>query len=177
MRHAVRLSVAMAVLVGAVALVAVAPATAQSDSLDLSISADNATAGEEITVTFTVENTGDEASGVILDITETPDDWSIESHEDDGGTWRQDGKWLFQTVESGDSVEPSVTMAVPENVSGEYTVAGNASTSETSTTAEATISVTDPSATEGSSAGGPGFGPVVALVALVAVALLARRRR
>ena len=175
MRGALRPLVVTAVLLGTVAMVAVAPVAAQSaSSLDLSVEADDIEPGEELTVSYTLENTGDEAAAVVLDVTGVPEDWSVEGHEDDGGTWRDDNKWLFQTVESGDSVEPTVTFAVPENASGEFTVGGNASTASASTTAETTLTVGSATPTSGGS--GPGFGAAVTVVALLAVALLARRQ-
>jgi len=176
MRHAVRLTVAATVVVAAVAMVAVAPATAQSaDELSITISADDVDPGENLTASFAVENTGDEPFAVVIDVTELPDDWELQSHDDDGATWRSDQKWLFQTVESGDSVEPSLTVAVPNDASGEYTIAGNASTTSAAATNETTVTVGEE--VETSSGFGPGFGPVVAVIALLAAALLAHRRR
>jgi PGF-CTERM protein len=173
MRDAIRALLLTATLLATVAMVATAPAVAQSDgTLDLTVSADDATAGENATVSYTVENTGDEPVAVVLDVTDVPEGWTVQAHADDGGNWRQDGKWLFQTVEAGDSVEPSVTFGVPEDASGEYTIGGNASTAASSTTAEATFSVATPT----SSGSGPGFGVAVTTVALLAVALLARRQ-
>lgn len=176
MRDAIRTLLLTAALLATVAMVATAPAVAQSDgSLSLTVDADDATADGNVTVSYTVENTGDEPTAVVLDVTDVPDGWTVQAHDDDGGNWREDGKWLFQTVDAGDSVEPSVTLGVPEDASGEYTIGGNASTSSSSTTGETTFQVTG--ATPTSSGSGPGFGAAVSAVAVLAVALLARRQR
>jgi len=183
MRATLRLIVAAAVLVASVSMVAVAPAAAQSDgtlSLSVSTSADSVEPGEELTISYTIENTGDETTGVVLDVTGVPDGWSVAEHSDDGATWRDDQKWLYQTVESGSSVEPSVTYTVPDDASGEFTVGGNATTSaSSSTTAETTVTVGDSAnatATATSGGSGPGFGAAVTVVAVLAVALLVHRR-
>lgn len=183
-----------ALLVVGLTVLAVPAVTAQdSSTLSLSIEASEAAAGENVTVTFTLENTGDEPTAAILDVSERPDDWEMAGHENDGGVWQgDDEKWLFQTVEAGGAVEPSITLTVPEDASGEFTIAGNVSETESSTTAETTLTIgAEETETEASGDGddggdggdegttnlpGPGFGVVGAIAALLAVALLARRR-
>ena len=178
MKETLRLLVATAVLVASVSMVAVAPAAAQSDGgLEVSAEGGEVDAGENVTVSFSVENTG-EATGVVLNITEAPDGWSVVSQENANGTWNSnENKWIWLTVDADETVEPSVTMSVPDDASGEYTVGATASTSDSSTDVEATVTVAG-SGTETSTSGGsgPGFGVAVTLVALLAVALLARRQ-
>lgn len=180
MNDALRLIVATAVLVASVSMVAVAPAAAQSDGgLSVDAEAGDANAGETVTISFSVENTGDD-TGVVLNITEIPDGWEIQSHENDNGTWNSnENKWIWLTVPGGETVEPSVTMSVPDDAADEYTVGATASTSQTSTDVEATIGVAgadNGTATETSGGSGPGFGVVLTLVAVLAAALLARRQ-
>jgi PGF-CTERM protein len=177
MKDTLRLLVATAVVVASVSMVAVAPAAAQSGGLEVSAEGGEVDAGENVTVSFSVENTG-EATGVVLNITEAPDGWSVVSQENANGTWNSnENKWIWLTVDADETVEPSVTMSVPDDASGEYTVGATASTSDSSTDVEATVTVAG-SGTETSTSGGsgPGFGVAVTLVALLAVALLARRQ-
>lgn len=185
----------VAMLVVGLAVLGVPAVTAQSSSsFSLSVDATDVEAGENVTVTFTLENTGDEPAAAILDVSERPDDWELHEHDDaGGGVWQsEDEKWLFQTVEPGATVEPSITLGVPEDASGEFTVAGNVSDANSSTTAEATLSVggnesegesedegeatTDDGDSGTTSLPAPGFGIVGAIAALLGVALLARRR-
>jgi len=180
MKDALRLLIATAVLLSAVAVV---PAAAQSDGgLELTASGGEADPGETVTVSFSVENTGS-ATGVVLNVTAMPDGWTVQAHENDGGTWNgNENKWVWLTVDSDETVEPSVTLAVPEDASGEHTVAATASTSETATSAEATVTVSSAGTATDAEAGtsdgsGPGFGAAMTVVALLAVALLARRRQ
>lgn len=178
MKDTLRLIVATAVLVASVSMVAVAPAAAQSDGgISLEAEGGEVDAGGNVTVSFTVENTGN-ATGVVLNITDMPDGWEVQSQENANGTWNDnENKWVWLTVGADETVEPSVTLSVPSDASGEYTIAATASTSDTSTDAEATVSVAG-SGTETSTSGGsgPGFGAAVTVVALLAVALFARRR-
>lgn len=177
-RQLVACAVVVITLVG-FAFAVPAAAQSQSSGIDLTVTATEASAGENVTVTFTAENAGSDPVAVIVDISDRPDGWTIQGHEDAGGVWRDDGKWLFQTVEGGESVSPTVTFSVPENAAGEYSIGGNASTGSSSATDEVSLSI----GTENGESGGetnspvPGFGITTALVALVGIALLVGRRR
>ena len=91
---------------------------------DLSLSANStATASGAMEVQFDMENTGDSTQAVILQagdgVDQLGDGYSISDHEDDGGNWRSaEGSWLFESLEGGDSVNPSVTIDVPEDADG-----------------------------------------------------------
>lgn len=171
-------------LVIGLAMLGVPAVTAQDvGTFSLSIDASEAAPGEEVTVTFTLENTGDEPSAAIVAVSERPEGWELTAHESDGGVWQsEDEKWLFQTVEAGATVEPSITLSVPEDANGEFTIAGNVTETDSSTTAETTLSVGEDGSEEtadddsgSTSLSGPGFGVVAALVALLGIGLLARR--
>lgn len=133
----VRLLVVLTVFGAAVPYAALAaPAT-------LTASGGTTSPGETVTVSFTLENTGSEASAYILDASSLPDDFSIESRDDDGGTWKgSENSWLWQTVEAGNTVEPSLTISVPSDANGEYSVDAEAKDSDgVQDTATATITV------------------------------------
>lgn len=170
---------------------ATAPVTAQSDAASLTVTAGEATPGETVTLTFEFANIGAEPTATVVSVTELPDDWTVQSHADDGGVWRDDNAWLFRSVESGGSVAPSITVAVPEDASESVTVAGNATTGDgvvtgqtTVTAAESQVTPTDGSEqptptvdteTETSDGSGPGFGVAGTIGAVLALALLAGR--
>ncbi|WP_254840908.1 NEW3 domain-containing protein [Natronomonas marina] len=81
--------------------------------------------GDQVTVDFTITNTGNNDSAYALDHT-IPSDWTVVSTSDAGGTY-SDGKseWVFQTIQPGDSKEPSVTFQIPNDAqTGDYTVEG-----------------------------------------------------
>lgn len=182
------LTVAMLLVV-----LATAPVTAQSDAAGLTVTAGEATPGETVTLTFEFTNTGEEPTATVLNVTELPDDWTVQSRADDGGVWREDRSWLFQSVESGGSVGPSITVAVPADASGSATVAGNATIGDGTVTGQTTVTVAEsqttptdessPTPTDGSSqtptgtsgGSGPGFGLAATLGAVLALAVLVGR--
>jgi len=175
MRWGTTLTVALLLVV-----LATAPVTAQSDAVGLTVTAGEATPGETVTLTFEFTNTGDEPTATIVSVTELPADWTVQSHADDGGVWREDGSWLFQRVEGGSSVAPSITVAVPADASGSATVAGNATIGDGTVTDQTTVTVAENQSTPTDGSGqatptgtsdgsGPGFGVVGALVATLAL--------
>lgn len=167
-------SIAVAVVVVLSAAAVGAPAAAQADSpLDVSVTAGEAEAGGNVTVTVDVTNDGDEASAVIVNATTLPAGWSVVASDADGGSQQSETKWLFMTVAAGDSVSPSLTLAVPSDATGDHTVGVTASTDRTTVSDEATVSLGGGSF----GAAGPGFGPAVTVVALLGAALIARGRR
>jgi PGF-CTERM protein len=172
MRALYPLAIAAVVVLSAAAVGA--PAAAQADSsLDVTVTAGAAEAGGNVTVTVDVTNDGDEASAVIVNATTLPARWSVVASDADGGSQQSETKWLFMAVAAGDSVSPSLTLAVPSNATGDHTIGVAASTDQTTASDEATISLGGGSF----GAAGPGFGPAVAVVALLGAALLARARR
>jgi len=169
----------------------VATAGATSNHLGIEAEASDAEAGGETTVTITFSNNGDEGSGFIVDVTDMPDGWEIENHSDDGGNWNDDeSKWLFQRVGAGDSVEPTVTISIPEDASGENEIEIEALDNEdNSATATATVDLGSEEEEDGEGDGedgddggssgvtGPGFGAGLAVLAILGAALLALRRQ
>jgi PGF-CTERM protein len=164
-------------------LLVVAAATAGATTSHLSIEADgsDAEAGGQTTISIRFANNGDEPTGAIVDVTDIPDGWEITNHSDDGGTWNSDeSKWLFQRVQDGGRVEPSVTLSIPDEASGEYEVAVQGTDGETNVTATATVEIegeeTETAIEDGDSQStntdGPGFTAGLALLALLGGTLL-----
>ena len=81
--------------------------------------------GTNTTVTFNLENTGETNSSYILNLS-LPEGWTAVDYDNAGGD-RQDGeaKWLWQTITPNETVSPSVTLEVPEDIEGTYTVSGD----------------------------------------------------
>jgi len=83
--------------------------------------------GDSATISFTVQNPESSAGARILTVS-TPEGWTVTDRTDDGGTWKaSEQKWLFQTVDAGDSRAPSVTVTAPDNARGTATVSGSLS--------------------------------------------------
>ena len=97
--------------------------------------------GTNTTVTFDLENTGETNSSYILNLS-LPEGWTAVDYNNDGGD-RQDGeaKWLWQTITPNETVSPSVTLEVPKNIEGTYTVSGDALSND-SIVAQADAAVT-----------------------------------
>jgi hypothetical protein len=108
-----------------------------------------ATADGTTTVSLELTNTGSEASAYILDIS-VPSGWTITAHEDDGGTWKDsDTTWLWQTVGADSSVRPSITLSLPSDAAGSYTVSATAKDSSGEVASDsATIKVGDSTPTK-----------------------------
>jgi len=104
-------------------IVCVATGAAIAEPANLSASGpESGTAGETVTITFTLENTGENAGSYIVDVS-LPENWEVVERSDDGGTWKQsENKWLWQTIEAGATAEPSVTVQIPEDTSGTHTI-------------------------------------------------------
>lgn len=82
--------------------------------------------GTNATVQFTLENDRRQNNSYIVNLS-VPDGWTPVAFDGDGGSQQTNQtKWLWQTVEPGETVSPSVTMAVPENINGTYNVTGTA---------------------------------------------------
>ncbi|MCU4743624.1 CARDB domain-containing protein [Natronoglomus mannanivorans] len=80
--------------------------------------------GEEVTITFESTNTHESDRGYIFN-SSIPENWEIVDRYDDGGTWAEsETSWLWQTIEPDETVEPSVTVKVPENANGDVTIGG-----------------------------------------------------
>lgn len=165
----------------AMLVVLVATASVSAQSSGLTVTTTDAAPGETTTVTVEFTNDGDDPMAAVVSVTTLPDSWSVQSHADDGGTWRDDRSWLFQSVPAGGSVAPSITVAVPEDASGSYTVVANATASEETVTRQTTVSVAETGATatdtETSGGSGPGFGAGITIVAILALALGIGRSR
>ena len=103
----------LALLVGAAAA---APATVSIDAPS------TVESGETVTVSLTLTNTGDSEDFYLLNVS-APDSWSVVDHSDDGGEWQDaDSQWIYLSVDAGTSVQPSVTLQVPNNADTSATV-------------------------------------------------------
>lgn len=91
---------------------------------ELSGTGGSAQPGSTVTIGFVLSNNKSSGSSVILNATGIPEAWTIADHSDDGGTWQSDGnKWLWQTVGAGKTVEPMLTLRLPEDAqTGNYTI-------------------------------------------------------
>lgn len=132
---------ALRLLLVVLAVGAIAPPVAgQSDGLTVSATTDSVEPGGEVVVTFETTNTGDDPTAAILNVTERPD-WSVANRSDDGGLWRDSGKWLFQTIDAGETATPALRFSVPADASGEYTVAATVTDGDSTASTETTIQV------------------------------------
>lgn len=119
--------IAVLAVTSALALVASAFAAPASVSAN---GPNSAEPGQDVRVSFSLTNTGETASAYILDIS-VPNAWMVTGHLDDGGTWKtSDNSWLWQTVDPGESVSPSVTLQVPSEANGDYTVSATGKDSD-----------------------------------------------
>ena len=118
--------------------------TCTEQTPDVSLTADSTT-GTDTQVTFRVTNTGS-AEGYVLDLA-LPEGWTVAEQTAAGGTWSAgDTTWLWQTIGSGEAVEPTVTFDIPDGASGQYTVTGSVLTAD-SVVAETSTTVTVTEAT------------------------------
>jgi len=122
-----RLLVAVGVLLAAGLLTT----TAMADTMTLRASGPvTASPGETVTVTFDLDNAGSTDRGYVLNAT-IPADWTVTATSDAGATWKANGtSWLWRVVDAGATVSPSVTVQIPENASGEYTIGADAKTGD-----------------------------------------------
>ena len=150
-----------------------------SGTVEITAEAGTVDASGNVTVTFTVTNSGDRATSALVN-TSAPSGVTVVGHSEDGGYWRDDAQWLFQTIPAGGSVSPSITYQVADNSSLPLTVTAGATAGDQTIQAQTTINSdsanTMTTEDSGSSASSPGFGVADALVALAAVALLSRRQ-
>ena len=112
--------------------------------------------GDTVTYTFTVTNTGENASGYVLNLT-LPGEWDIVDRTDDGGAWRErQTDWAWVSVDSGATIEPSLTLSVPSDESAD-SVTLNASVFDSGgvrATTTTTVAVENGSAGDGGDSGG-----------------------
>jgi hypothetical protein len=151
----------------------------QTGNLGLEVTSTDAEPGGEVTIVFNAANEGAEPTGAIVNVTARPD-WEVVNRTDVRGLWRGDEKWLFQTIPSESSVSPKLTLSVPEDATGKYTVSARLKNSESSTSAETSIDLsTQTSETntqqsapittgdETPSGNGPGFGILTIVIAII----------
>jgi PKD repeat protein len=105
--------------------------TEENDTATLSAADVTASAGTNATVTFALENTGSNTSGFLLDVESLPGNLTLVSQSADGGTWKgAETKWLWQSVGPNETVEPSVTIGVPDGANGTYEIRARARTAD-----------------------------------------------
>lgn len=123
-RGAVVLAIAVSLVVVPMGVTA-APASASASGPD------TAAPGETVTISVTISNTGDDPGGYVGDIS-LPENWTIEDQSAAGAIWNGgDRSWLWQSIQPGDSVSPTVTVAIPANeTAGSYTVGTAAKSNE-----------------------------------------------
>lgn len=105
------------------------PTTARVSPVTLT--AENAPAGSDgnTTVTFSMTNRGPD-NGFVLNLT-LPENVTVIGQSADGGQWSADRTaWIYQTVSTGQTVTPSVTVSVPEETGRSYNITGLAKTSD-----------------------------------------------
>lgn len=105
-----------------------------------------ATAGETATISLNLTNTGSNSENYIVDVT-IPTGWSVDTHTTDGGQWNSgDRQWLWQDIDAGGAVTPSITVSIPEDASaGDYSIDVAAKTADgTVDTTSHTVTVTSP---------------------------------
>ena len=117
-----KLAIMSLVVLSAVGLSA-APVLAQASGLSLNAPDQTAEAGGTVQISFTIQNSGTSTETAILDVSNIPGGWDIESRNDDGGKWKTNGnEWLFESISSGSSVNPSMKLSVPSGASGSHEV-------------------------------------------------------
>ena len=140
----------------AVALVVVmlitvpASVVAQSTSVDASGPSSPKEPGEEVTIQFTLTNTGDENGSGALEHT-VPDGWEVVDTQNDGGQYSDEqDAWLWsrtddEEIEPGESRNPSVTFRIPsDEESGNYGITGTGQVGNSTTDSDtATVRVQD----------------------------------
>ena len=147
---------------------AVGVASADLAVTDAALASEQVGAGETVSVTATVENTGDAEGTTTLALTVDG-----ETHDE-----------LEVSLSPGERTEAQFTTTFDE--AGEYTVAVEGTTAGDLSVGDVESSGDDGSTGENSASGSaddesvieeqaPGFGPVAAVVALLALALLVRR--
>lgn len=104
-------------------------ATAASLDVTVNTTAGSVAPGENLAVSIVVANTGDSAAaGLVVNVT-TPERWRIVGRTDAEGVWRgRTAEWFWADLPPGERVTPAVTVRIPANASGEFTVAVSAST-------------------------------------------------
>lgn len=89
--------------------------------------------GNVVTVEFAMTNTGNESQAYILEVTDLPDALTVVDRNDSGGTWNED-RWLFQSIDSGAHVRPSLDVRLPNGTIGSgiprWTVEGHVETED-----------------------------------------------
>lgn len=181
--------------------IVVSPATAalmtaqqeEPETATVSIDApESAKPGDTITASMSVTNTGNKTSGYILAVF-APESWEIVNRTDDAGVWKNGkNKWIWLSIGSGETRQPTLTFTVPEDATQRparisVIVKSNngVNNSGVSDTATHKVSIRSPTTNVDSTAGtttdgtttdgsGPGFGISAGIAALVTVALLSR---
>lgn len=107
-------------LIGIVLMVCIvvlaAPAMAESEA---SISGpDQVAAGDTVTYTFSITNTGESAAPYALDVS-VPEEWEIVDRTDGESVDTRGTTWTYQPIDPGTTTEVSITVSIPEDTTAE----------------------------------------------------------
>ena len=93
------------------------PATASATGPDV------AAPGETVTISVTISNTGESPGGYVGDVS-LPDGWTVSEQTPADAIWNSgDQSWLWQSINAGESVNPSVTVMIPtDEAAGSYNI-------------------------------------------------------
>ncbi|MGQ3331035.1 PGF-CTERM sorting domain-containing protein [Halorubrum sp. FL23] len=119
---AVGVVICLAILVVPLSSPVVSQDTANTRSLDVTVSAESTyvSQGESVAVDVTVQNTGDESSPApVFDLEEPPSGWTVTSWSNADATYRSDtNEWLWTELEGGGQEQLSITLQASDNASG-----------------------------------------------------------
>ena len=104
-------------------LVAVSGGAAAEPATASATGPDSAAPGETVTISVTISNSGENPGGYVGDVS-LPDGWSVSEQTADGAIWNDgDRSWLWQSINAGDSVNPSISVTIPSNeTAGSYDI-------------------------------------------------------
>ncbi|PCR91084.1 COG1470 family protein [Natrinema ejinorense] len=126
---------------------AAVPVSAQESganaSLDASVDDATVAPGEEVEITYTLENTGDEdGTATGIELSELPSDWDVTSDSSDWQSGSQSWLSTSETVAAGESYEVSATVTVDDNAAdGDYDIAATGFVTPDSSD-DATVTIT-----------------------------------
>jgi archaellum component FlaG (FlaF/FlaG flagellin family) len=117
---------ALVLVVAAVASVAVGGVAAQESGAALSLTVDPGEAtvapNGSVTVTLTVENTGQERSvGPVVRLDSLPEGWTVANQTSENATYRSSTReWLWRGLDPGATGEATATLSAPGSAEGTH---------------------------------------------------------